>query len=107
MLVNRQIFILALAALVIVGIVCIGLLAILAISILQRRDNQQVTIAPTATNSKQIANSTVAMSAGISAIILAANYIVPHTSINKLLFGGIGIVGFVAIIYAWNNFRHI
>jgi len=63
------------------------------------------TTAPPATShSRQIANSTVAMGAGIASLVLAVRFIVPDQWFYGVIFA---VAGIVAVIYAWLNWRRI
>jgi hypothetical protein len=62
------------------------------------------TTSPITNYSKQVANSTVAMSAGIAMLILAVNFVVPHENFYGVIFG---VSGIAAVAYAMWNWRRI
>jgi hypothetical protein len=62
------------------------------------------TVPPTTGYSKQIANSTVAMSAGIALLVLAVRFIVPDQRFYGVVFA---VPGIAAVVYAWLNWRRI
>jgi hypothetical protein len=104
---NNEIFIVVVALLIVAGI-CLGLLIALAIFILRKQGNPPpvITTTPPASNqSKRIANSTVAMSAGLSLLILAVRMVIPDRNIGYIIL--FTVVGIGAVIYAWVNWTKI
>ena len=100
-------------ALLIVASVCLGLLIALAIFILSRPGNcpspttrqPASDTPPPADRSKRIANCTVAISAGLVAIVFAANLVpIAH---NSVIAGVLLAVGLAAIGLAWYQFPRI
>ena len=100
-------------ALLIVASVCLGLLIALAVFILSRPGScPSPTTRPTASDAaspadqnKRIANCTVAMSAGLVAIVFAAN-LVPIGQ-DRVTAGILLAVGLVVIGLSWYQFRRI
>jgi hypothetical protein len=98
----------ALVALLIVAGIGLGLLIALAIFILGRQGNSPpaTTTRPPAINqSKRIADCTVAMSAGLTALVFAAR-LIPIEE-NPFIAAILLIFGIGAIIWAWFAFRRI
>jgi hypothetical protein len=96
----NEIFIVVVALLIIAGI-CLGLLIALALFILRKQDNPSSPTPPANIQSKRIANSTVAMSAGLSLLILAVRMAIPDKSIGYIIL--FAVIGISAVIYAWVN----
>jgi len=112
MQVSQEMFVLALVAISFVGAVAV-LLAILMMCILSQRKDSPLSLSPavplttppSVILSKRIANATVAMSAGLTAIVFAARLvpIQPNTPIAIILLVG----GLAAIFLARVQFLRI
>lgn len=102
----NEIFI-ALVALLIIGSIGLGLLISLVIFILGRQGNSPpATTTPRAiSQSKRIANCTVAMSAGLTALVFA--FTLSQIEGKTVAAAIVGIVGFSAVVWAWVAFRRI
>lgn len=103
----NELFIVIVALLIVAGI-CLGLLIALAIFVLGRRSSSQLPITGTPTSidrSKRIANFTVMMSVGLTAIVFSAN-LVPIE--KNSLFCAILLVGGLAVVaLSWFQFPKI
>lgn len=107
MILYNGLFIVITALLIVAG-VCLGLLIALAISILGKRGSPPSPTNDTQTpinQSKRIANSTVAMGAGLTAIVFSAN-LIPIKE-NPVLGTIVLVIGLAAIAWAWIQFRRI
>jgi hypothetical protein len=107
MILHNGLFIVIVALLIVAG-VCLGLLIALAIFILGRRSSSPPPVSDTPSSpnqAKRIANCTMAMTAGLVAIVFAAE-LVPiepnHLYAAILVIGGLAVV-----IGSWIWFRRI